>query len=496
VSEESAAEGRASLGAELRPKVAAGVRWGAIDQIVQVIVRFGATLVMARLVDPSDFGLFALGMVVGNLAQLVVGLGMSDAIIQKRDLTPGHVTTAFTISATSGLGLVVLMTGGSHVLASILGDKDVASVVAVLSLIFLFAGIERTPNDMLVRSLLMREYYISSTIATVVSVIVGISVAAGGGGVWALVAMALSEAVVASALAWVFALHARVWRPALGFDREKARSLAGFGAIVTGSRLATYGQQNFDNFVVGRELGAVPLGFYALAYRTVFLPIVKTSEVIGQTAFAAFAGVQDNLERLQRGMRQANCYVALVSLPATVGLAVCAPLLVPFALGEKWRPAIHVVELLALGGPAFSLPRLDASLYKALGRPSIGLYIAGAQLAVAIPAYLIGAHWGIDGVASAVVLTAYGTLPLVLAVRSRLLEQRLRDQLLPLVPIMVATAVMAGSALFVRVSMVDHASRSVALLATVVTGVVVYFAGMMVLARELLLAAFADLRRR
>jgi PST family polysaccharide transporter len=307
--------------------------------------------------------------------------------------------------------------------------------------------------------------------------------------------MALSEAAVASTLAWVFALRAHVWRPSVGFDPKRARSLAGFGAIVTGGRLATYGQQNFDNFVVGRMLGAVPLGYYALAYRTVLLPIVKVSEVIGQTAFAAFAGVQENLVRLQRGMRQANCYVALVCLPATVGLSVCASMLVPIALGERWRPAIHVVELLALGGPAFSLARLDASLYKAVGRPSIGLAISGVQLGVAVPAYLIGAHWGINGVAAAVVIASYGTLPVVLAVRSRLLQQRIRDQVAPLVPILVATAAMAGAAFLVRYSVLGRTSRSLALLATVVTGVVVYGGGMMLLARQLLVEALADIRR-
>lgn len=475
--------------------MAAGVRWGAIDQVVQVIVRFGVTLVMARLLEPSDFGLFALAMVVGNLAGLIVGLGMSDAIIQRRDLAPGHVTTAFTISAASGVGLAALIAGGSHVLADVLGDADVAPVLMALSLMMVFAGIERTPNDMLVRSLLIREYYISSTIATAVSAVVGLAVAAAGGGVWALVAMALAEAVMATALAWVFALHAGVWRPGLGFDRERARSLAGFGAIVTGGRVAGYGQSNFDNFVVGRVLGATPLGYYSLAYRTVLLPIVKVSEMIGSTAFAAFVGVQDDLVRLRRGVRQANCYVAIVCLPATVGLSVSASMLVPVALGDRWRPAIHVVELLALGGPAFSFARLENSLYKALGRPSIGLAMSAVQLVVSVPAYLIGSHWGVGGVAAAVVIAAYATLPGVFVVRSRLLEQRLRDQIVPLAPIVVATAAMAGAALVVRLLVIDRTSTWIALLATVATGVVVYGGAMLLLARGLLAAALADLRR-
>ena len=471
------------------------MRWGAIDQVSQVIVRFGATLVMARLLEPSDFGLFALAMVVGNLAGLIVGLGMSDALIQRRELRPGHVTTAFTISAASGVVLAALIAGGSRFLADVLGDRDVVPVLVVLSVMVVLEGIERTPNDMLVRSLVMREYYISSTIATAVSAVVGLAVAFGGGGVWALVSMAVSEALVATTLAWVFAMRARVWRPRVGFQRERARSLAGFGAIVTGGRMAGYGQANFDNFVVGRVLGATPLGYYSLAYRTVLLPIVKVSEVIGATAFAAFAGVQDDLDRLRRGVTQANCYVAMVCLPATVGLSVCAPMLVPAVLGDRWRPAITLVEVLALGGPALSFARLESSLYKALGRPSIGLAMSFGQLALVVPAYLIGSHWGVNGVAAAVVISGYATLPVVFTVRAHLLEQRLRDQLTPLLPIAAATAAMAGAAGLARWALLDHTSNLLALAATVAAGAVTYGVAMMTLERSLLADALADLRR-
>jgi O-antigen/teichoic acid export membrane protein len=332
-------------------------------------------------------------------------------------------------------------------------------------------------------------------IATLISSVVGISMALDHHGVWALVGMALSEAVVATALAWALALHAGVWRPRLGIERTHARSLAGFGGLVTGARVAGYGQSNFDNFVVGRVLGATPLGYYSVAYRMALLPIVKVSEVIGATAFAAFAGVQDDLVRLRRGVRQANCYVAIVCLPLTVGLSVSAAVLVPVALGDRWRPAVHVVELLALGGPAFTLVRLENSLYKALGRPSISLAMSAMQLTLTVPAYLIGSHWGIDGVAIAVVASTYATLPIAAVVRGKLLRQRMRDAITPLAPILLATGAMAGLTLVVRVALVDRTSAVVTLLAMVASGAAVYGAVLLLLARGLVLEALTDLRR-
>ncbi len=480
--------------ASLRPRVAAGVRWGAIDQTTQVVVRFVASLVMAHLLVPREVGLFALAMVVGNLAGLVVGLGMSDAIIQRRDLDPRHVSTSFTISLASGVLLGAGIVGGSPWLGRLLGDPDVSSVLVALSAMVVLNSIERTPNDMLVRSLLMRQFYLSSTIATVASAVVGVTVAALGGGVWSLVAMALTEAVLATGLAWTFAISAGVWRPVIGYDGDRARSLVGFGMLVTGDRLASYGRTNFDNLIVGRVLGADSLGYYSLAYRTVLLPIVKVSETIGATAFSAFSAVQHDLERLRRGVHQANRYLAIVCLPATIGLAVSAKVLVPVLLGDQWRPAIPIVEALALGGPALSFTRLETSLYNAVGRPSIGLAVSAFQLVLVVPAYLIGAHWGVTGVAVAVVITAYLILPVVFTIRARFLRQTFMDQIAPLVPMAVATVTMAGAALLVREWLVDSAADWVTLLATVAAGTVAYAAVMVLVARDLLADGLADLR--
>src|SRR5439155_420086 len=161
--------------------VSHGVRWGVIDQTVQVVVRLGATVVLARLVAPEAFGLIGLALVVVNFALVLSGLGLGPALVQKRDLTPHHVTTAFTTTA---------------------------------------------------------------------------------------------------AFAWGFAMAEKVWRPTVGFDRGAFRDLIGFSAFVTGSKLVAYGQGNGDNLVIGRVLGTAALGYYALAYRIMLLPLQRFGEVV------------------------------------------------------------------------------------------------------------------------------------------------------------------------------------------------------------------------
>jgi len=153
------------------------------------------------------------------------------------------------------------------------------------------------------------------------------------------------------------------------------------------------------------------------------------------------------------------------------------------------------VELLALGGPALSFNRLDFSLYKAVGRPSMAFHVASAQLLATIPAVLIGVHWGIEGVAIGVVVVGYLALPGIFLIRARLLEQRLVDQVRPLAPIMVATLVMTAVALGVRVLAVEVGGDVVALLATVVAGSATYVAVLRLLDAGLVRDVVADLRR-
>lgn len=481
---------------ELRPAVASGVRWAAVDQTVQVVVRMGTTVALARLLAPRDFGLFALAIVVVNLGNLIVGFGLSEALIQRSRLEDRHVVSSFTLSAASGVAVAVAVALGAPLIARVFRQDDLTPILFVIAGTFVLGGVERTPNDMLVRRLRMREYYLSSTAATVLGAVVALSAAAAGAGVWALVAMTVTEGVVATALAWGFAVRAGAWRPRLGVDRDAARDLASFGATVTGGRFLGFAQANLDNMIVGRYLGAAPLGVYAVAYRTVLLPITKMSEIMGATAFAAFAGVQHDLTRLRSGVRQANLYVAIVCLPVTTGMAITASIAVPLVFGERWATAGTVVALLALVGPAISFTRLDDSLYRAVGRPGLALKLGAADVAAALPATIIGARWGVEGVAVGVVVSSYVALPLVLSVRARILEQRLRDQVAPIVPIVAATAFMAAGAWLTRRLLEARVGAIPTLAGTAGAGAALYAGAIARLAPATASAAYHDLRRR
>lgn len=477
----------------LRGRAAAGVRWGVFDQVVQTAVRFAAMIVLARLVGPLAFGLMGMVWVIVNLLALVTGLGLSEAIVQKAEVDDTQVRVAFTASLATGVALAGVSVVGAWAAAWLFGEPRLVPLLVVMSVTFLFTGAEQTPNDMLIRELRFRDYYLSSTAAALVATAVGVGLAVAGADVWALVAMAVTEAAAATILGWILSLRAGVWRPRLGWDVAAFRELMGFGAFVTGGRIVNYGQLNADNLIVGKVLGAVPLGYYALAYRTVLLPVTKVSDVITSTAFPVLSRVSTEADRFRSGFVQANRYIAVVTFPVTVGLAVSAPQLVPVMFGEQWRPAVRAVQLLALAGPLISLVRLDNAAYRASGRPQWGLWVSTIKLGLYVPAFIVGVRYGVDGVAAAFLLTSVATIPLLVVLRSRLLGLGLLEQLGPFAAILAATVVMAGAAVGARA--VTPGGELAQLGAMVAAGAVTYGLAVVVLDRALVRSLLADLRR-
>ena len=487
---------RPSGGRRLRAGVASGVRWGTFDQVAQTLLRMSTTIVLSRLLLPRDFGLMAIALVVVNLADLLSGLGFGAALLHRKELRAEHVAVAFTLSGGFGLVLAGATALSALPAASFFDQPELRRILPVLAFVFVSKGLELTPNDMLRRSLLFGPYYVTSTVSTVVASVTGLAMAAAGLGVWALVGMALVESCLASALAWMVAIRAGVWKPSLSFDRRAIRDLLPYSSYVTASLFVAYGQVNGDNLLIGKVLGARALGYYNLAYRVMFLPLHKFGEVLTATFFPALAAVSDDPPRLRAAYLRVNQYAAMVFLPVTVGMAVTAPQAVPVLFGEVWLPAVRPLQLLALGGALLSLNRLRGALWLAIGKPKWDLWLNVLALALYIPAFAVGVQFGIAWVALAFVVSAALEAPVVLVVVSRGLGVGSFDVLRPLAPIALATAAMAAGAAGIGRFMEGSVGQPVQLAAMVLVGAAVYVLFLRLLVADTAVGMLRDLARR
>jgi O-antigen/teichoic acid export membrane protein len=477
-------------------KVASGIRWSVLDQGVQQVVRLGVMVVLTKLLSPSEFGLMNMAWVAVLLLSLVYGLGLGEALIQRRDINERHVAVAFTATMAMGVLIAIVTSACSGLIAGFFREPGLQPVLACLSLVVVFQGLEAVPNEMLRKGLHFRDCVISNTIGTVIGGAVALLCGLGGAGVWSLVGLALTESVVAAALSWWLAIRAGVWRPALSTDRRALGDLIGFSTYVIGQQALWYTQNNVDNLIVGRVLGATALGLYGLAYRVLLYPLQRLTAVLSMVGLPVFSSLSSDRARLREAFLTSLSYAALVSFPLTLGAALVAREFVPLILGEQWLPAVTTLQILALNGPRLALKRLFGDVYQAVGKPQWDFWSTGLTLVAYVPAFLIGVRHGIAGVAVGLTIAGYLVAPLDLRLAARAVGTRIGGILRAMLPASLATLVMSFVVLCGRLLLPDEGWLALRLTCLVAAGTVVYASALRVCAPGLLSGALRDVRRR
>jgi lipopolysaccharide exporter len=420
---------RSSKIPHLGARVASGVRWNLVDQLVQQTMRIGISIALARLLLPHDFGIAALAFVVSDLAKVFGDIGIAPALVYVRELRPAHVRTALTTGLVTGIAATAVIAVGADSLAGFFRQAEVRPVLMTMSLTFVLKGLVAPVQSLWRRDLTFRPFVISNSIAVGVAGTAAVVVAAYGAGVWALVTYALGESVVGLISAYAIVLHEGRHRVTFGFERSAFRELAGFGAFVSGSRICVYGRQNLDNVIVGRFLGATALGFYDFAYNLMLYPIQRLSSVVSSVSYPAFAQLRDEGQRMAQGFTRALRMICVVTFPITVASSVAASLYVPLVFGERWIPAVTTVQVLALNGVRLSMTSLNGTIMESSGRPGWNLILNVGILALAVPGFLIAVPFGITAVALAFTAAGALSLPVSMQLAARRAHTPVRAQL-------------------------------------------------------------------
>jgi len=454
-----------------------GVAWtGGIKWLAQ-LVSWAATLVVARLITPTDYGLFAMAMVYAGFIQLVNELGLSLAIVQYRDLTRSQ------IAQLGGLALIagVILFGASVALAGPIAmffeQPVVQWIVVALSLTFIMRAVQVVPRALLARDLqFWRLAWIDAGEALVWSstTLVGAWL---GLGYWALVLGAVVSGAVAMIVLCVQRPHHLSWPRDL---RSIAHAMH-LGWYVVISQLCWYVYSHADLTIVGRVLGTAPLGAYTKGSDIASIPADRISTLVGQVTPAVFSAAQNDKTALRRYLLAVTEGLALLTFPMSVGLALVADLFVITVLGEQWRAAIVPLRLLGLYGGFRSIFNPLPQMLIATGHARMNMRF-NLVAAAAIPSMLyLGSRWGITGIAVAwIVGCPLVIIPLFFRRTLRILDIRAADYLRTLWPAASAAAGIAAAVLLVRPLVPDDWSPWVRLGIRVLAGAMAYGAVLLV----------------
>jgi PST family polysaccharide transporter len=374
----------------------------------KTILQAVSTVVLSRLLDPSDFGLIAMIMAVVGIADLVRDFGMTGAIIQAKKLNDRTWSSVLWLSAGIGVIGTALIAVAAPLIATVYDEQRLVLLSIAVAPTLLINGLAMPLQAKVQRDLKFGVLARIDVLSMALGVGSSIAAALAGWGVWSL--------VVFTGVASVYRLIA-LWsaaRPHWGrphVDREVLPLLTTGGSIF-GVQLLNYLARNVDNVVIGRELGSDVLGQYSRAYALFMLPLQQLNGPLGRVALPVLSRLQEDGPRYRRYIRASLMVIAYLTLPTFAIAAALAHPLVLLLLGPQWDATASIFALLTIAGVAQAIGNVQGWIYISLGRAHRQLIYYIVSRPIIIASFFVGLWWnGVDGLA-----LAYGLVSLAVLV--------------------------------------------------------------------------------
>ncbi|MHC4949031.1 MAG: oligosaccharide flippase family protein [Planctomycetota bacterium] len=456
----------------LKQQAAKGVFWTSVQGWGSNLLALAVVTVLARLLEPDDFGLVALALVFVAFAQIFQQQGFGPAIVQRAELDPEHLDSGFWINVAGGAVCTAAALALAGPLERVFDTPGLAPVLRWLSPVFLLGALTTTQQSLFHRRMDFRTLAVRRMLSTAIGGAVGVGMAFAGFGVMSLVGQQLAAAVAGVVVLWT----ASDWRPGRRVTRRHARDLLGFGAHVTGLNVLGFFNRRSDQLLIGTLLGSAALGLYTIGYRLVVVGIELFNQSVQTVALPTFSRLQDDVWRVRSAYYTAITMTSLLAFPAFTGLAVLAPEIIVTVFGPKWEASIPVMRILALVGILHAVACFNGPVLMAVGRPAWAFRLNVLNTVVNVGGFVlaIAMGWGITGVAAAFVVRAWVLQPLPLLMLRRLIRVDLRTWLARLAPAATGSILMAGALLAVRAPLAAALGREAALAACVLLGAALY----------------------
>ncbi len=368
-----------------------------LAQASNLLFRVGSIVILARLLEPSDFGLVAMVTAVVGILSIVKDFGLSAAIVQSAAITNDQLSTLFWLNVLVAGMLSGLVLATSPLLVAFYGEPRLLWIAAALAVGFLFNGVAVQHGALLHRQMRFGAMAVIEILSQLVAILVGIIMAILGYGYWALVAMTIAPSVTNAVGVWLVV----AWIPGLPRRNAGVGSMVRFGGAVSLNSLAMYVAYNSDKVLLGRMWGAEALGFYGRAYQLMNIPSDSLLSVVGGITFSALSRLQNDASRFRNYFLKGYSLLLAIAVPVVIASGLFAGDVVMVMLGPKWTDAAVILRNLS---PAFLVLVLInplASMLLAKGLAKRILKISLVVVPLTISAYLIGLPYGASGVALA-----------------------------------------------------------------------------------------------
>jgi O-antigen/teichoic acid export membrane protein len=388
----------------LKEATLSGVRWVMLTRVASETLALGATVALARLLTPAEFGEAAVALIFIPLATILTFEGFASALVQRESIDDSHIRSAVSMSLLGGFVLSAIAAGLAPLLWRVLFGAQTAELMLLMSPVFLMASIGGVSRALLWRRLEFRRMSLIEMSALTVGSLLALALAIDGLGARAIVFGALAQVALGSLL-----LLAAAPTPLPRWHASSQREIGGFGVPAALAGLVDVLFRNVDYAIVAARLPATQTGIYWRAFNLGVVYQDKLSGVMMQLAFPVYSRTESR-EELRRLHERATRVHAAVIFPLLASLIVFAPLLIPFLLGTAWTASVVPTQILAVAGMVAAILTGYPQVMLAVGRPRALLNFNLVMLAVYAAAVAIAVGHGLIAVSIAVVAVYLGIL--------------------------------------------------------------------------------------
>ena len=466
----------------IKQKAIKGALWTAIQNWLGQAGAFVVFFVLARLLQPEDFGLVALANVCLAFMQIFLEQGFSQALIQRDQLEPDHLNTAFWTNVAIGALLAALSFIAADGIADGFKQPQLAPILRWFSLIFFINAFRGTQQAILERQFAFKAIAVRSVLGIVGGGFVGVIMAMTGFGVWSLVGQQLTNELVGVLVLW----KASDWRPGFRFSPPHFKQLFKFGGNILVLNFVSFFNTRINDFLIGYFLGHVALGYYAIAYRILQVSTQLLVRTTSGVSLPTFSRLKHDLSRFRHAFYVVTRLTSAIAFPIFMGIAALAPELVEVLFGQQWLPTVPLIQLLAIVGIIRSVSFFKSSVLIAMGKPGWTVRLKCLSVLFNLTGFIIAFRWGIVAVTLAVVIQSILLFPIGQWVITRIAAIPLGTYLQQFTAPLISALVMMGGIFVIKNHLISGVDIKVLILLIATgSGAMIYLLMIRILSPEI-----------
>lgn len=447
--------------------VATSMIYKTVEKYVMMAFQLIVQIVLARILLPSDYGIVAMMTVFISIANVFINKGFAQAIIQKKDASNIDFSTAFTINLLIGSFLYIILFFSAPAISRFYNQPLLTSTLRVLALILPISSTTSIVSSIASKEMRFGVVFKCNVVGGFVSGCAGVISAVAGLGAWALIIQQITSVLVTNQML----IHNSAWKPKMGYNRESARQMFGFGWKLLAAGLINEIYNELNSLIIGKKYSSADLAFYTKGKTFPNYVTMGVDNALTAVTLSAFSKRQDDLKYIHGLFKKALITNSYLLFPLLIILALVASPLISLLLTDKWLPVVPFMQICCLTFAFHPMQALDMQAIAAVGRSDMRLKLEFIKKPFGIILLILAIPYGPMAIAISAAITSIFSMIVGAIACNSCIHYTVWQHFKDIIPIMAASVVMG---LIIYSISLFHLHPIVMLIVQFITGIAIY----------------------